>query len=356
MTKAAIWAILILATGAVITGLIYFADLLTQVALALILYLAIEAMAVHIRRWQPKLPHWAGTAIAIVATLGLVGIVGYEVSVNISAMVAKANLYEARIDQIVAAVYNGLHLPSPPPTLSSLLAKVDVTSVLGKIAAAVQSVASNTIFILIYLGFIFPAAARLHQKLDNIFPQSADRDHTRDVLTAIRRSMAQYLWVSTVLSAITTVLTFFTLLAVGLENALFWSFLIFFLNYIPTIGSIVAVILPTAFALVQPGMHGFGVALVALGVGFWQFAIGNLVAPRMMGESLNLSSLVVLISLTFWNQIWGLTGAFLAAPLMVMIMLTLAQFPNTRWVAILLSEDGEPGVPRRSRAKAAGLV
>jgi predicted PurR-regulated permease PerM len=168
--------------------------------------------------------------------------------------------------------------------------------------------------------------------------------------------MAQYLWVSTVLSAITTVLTFFTLLAVGLENALFWSFLIFFLNYIPTIGSIVAVILPTAFALVQPGMHGFGVALVALGVGFWQFAIGNLVAPRMMGESLNLSSLVVLISLTFWNQIWGLTGAFLAAPLMVMIMLTLAQFPNTRWVAILLSEDGEPGVPRRSRAKAAGLV
>jgi predicted PurR-regulated permease PerM len=57
---------------------------------------------------------------------------------------------------------------------------------------------------------------------------------------------------------------------------------------------------------------------------------------------------VILISLTFWGQIWGIVGAFLAAPIMVMIMLTLAQFPNTRWIAILLSEDGEPGVPRRA--------
>ncbi|MEJ0022610.1 MAG: hypothetical protein WDN76_03625 [Alphaproteobacteria bacterium] len=76
----------------------------------------------------------------------------------------------------------------------------------------------------------------------------------------------------------------------------------------------------------------------------------------MMGESLNLSALVILVSLTFWGQLWGIVGAFLAAPLMVMIMLTMAQFPNARWIAILLSEDGEPGVPRRAPAKAAGLV
>lgn len=355
MTKAAIWAILILATGAVIAGLDYFKEILTQVALALILFLAIEAMAVHIRRLWPKLPHWAGTTIAIIATLGVVGYIGYQVAINIGAMINKANVYEARLDRLVASVYRAFHVAQPPPTLESLIAKVDVANVLSRIAGAVQNVASNTIFILIYLGFMFPAAKILHHKLDNIFPDSTDREHTRDVLTAIRRSMAQYLWVQTVLSAITTVLTLVTLLALGLENAVFWAFLIFFLNYIPTIGSIIAVALPTAFALVQFPTLG-PVALVALGVGFWQFAIGNLVAPRMMGESLNLSSLVVLIALAFWGQLWGLTGAFLAAPLMVMIMLTLAQFPSTRWIAILLSEDGEPGVPRRAPAKPAGLV
>jgi predicted PurR-regulated permease PerM len=355
MTKAAIWAILILATGAVIAGLWYFRDILTQVALALILFLAIEAIAVHVRRLWPKLPHWAGTVIAIVATLGVVGYVGYEIAINIGAMINKANVYEARIDRLVAAVYNLFHVAQPPPTFNSLMAKVDVTSVLTQIAAAIQSVAGNTVFILIYLGFMFPAAAIMHHKLDNIFPESGDRGHTRDVLTAIRRSMAQYLWVQTVLSAVTTALTLLTLLALGLENAVFWAFLIFFLNYIPTIGSIIAVVLPTAFALVQFPTLG-PVALVALGVGFWQFAIGNLVAPRMMGESLNLSSLVVLIALAFWGQLWGLTGAFLAAPLMVMIMLTLAQFPSTRWIAILLSADGDPGVARRAPDKPAGLV
>jgi predicted PurR-regulated permease PerM len=355
MTKAAIWAILILATSAVVAGLWHFREILTQVALALILFLAIEAMAVHIRRVAPKLPHWAGTAIAIIATLGVVGYVGYEIAVNIGSMINKANIYEARIDRLVASIYQTFHIPQPPPRISALLAKMDVASVLTQIAGAVQNVAGNTVFILIYLGFMFPAAARIHHKLDNIFPAAGDRDHTRDVLTAIRRSMAQYLWVQTVLSAITTVLTLVTLLALGLENAVFWAFLIFFLNYIPTIGSIIAVILPTAFALVQfPTLAP--VIGVAAGVGVWQFAIGNLVAPRMMGESLNLSSLVVLIALAFWGQLWGLTGAFLAAPLMVMIMLTLAQFPSTRWIAILLSEDGEPGVARRAPEKAAGLV
>src|SRR5262245_5948842 len=114
MTKAAIWAILILATGAVVGGLWFFREILTQVALALILFLAIEAMAVHIRRVWPKLPHWAGTVIAMVATLGVVGYVGYEIAVNIGAMINKANVYEARIDRLFVSIYNVFHLPAPP--------------------------------------------------------------------------------------------------------------------------------------------------------------------------------------------------------------------------------------------------
>ena len=351
MTKAAIWAILILATGAVIAGLFFFREILTQVALALVLWLAIEAMAVHIRRVAPpKFPDWAATALAVTGILGVTGFVGYEVVHNISAMAEQAPAYETRINTIIADFYKAMKLGDQAPTTDTLIADVDITTVLTLLANSLQSVAGNTVFILIYLGFIFPTAARIHKKLDRIFPDDDDRSHARDVLTAIRRSMAQYLWVQTVLSAITTILTYFTLLALGLDNAIFWSFLIFFLNYIPTIGSIAAVILPTAFALVQYDTLT-PVILVAVGIGVWQFAIGNLIAPRMMGESLNLSSLVVLIALAFWGQIWGIVGAFLAAPLMVMIMLTLAQFPNTRWVAILLSEDGEPGVPRRPTPK-----
>jgi predicted PurR-regulated permease PerM len=195
MTKAAIWAILILATGAVITGLIVFKDLLTQLALALVLWLAIEALAVHVRRWAPKWPDWVATLIAIAGILGVVGFVGYEVVRNVAQMAAQAATYEAHVDKMVADIYASWHLGAPPTT-NSLLQKLDVTAILRAIADGVQNVAGNTVFILIYLGFMFPAAARIHEKLDRVFPESAERSHARDVLTAIRRSMAQYLWLS----------------------------------------------------------------------------------------------------------------------------------------------------------------
>ena len=153
--------------------------------------------------------------------------------------------------------------------------------------------------------------------------------------------MERYLWVQTVMSLIITALTYVTLKIIGLDNALFWSFLIFFLNYIPTIGSIAAVALTTAVALVQFPTLG-PVAAVFAGVGVWQFVIGNFIQPRMTGDSLNLSAVVVLLALAIWGLVWGIVGAFLAAPMTVMIMIVLAQFPSTRWIAILLSADGKP--------------
>ena len=114
-----------------------------------------------------------------------------------------------------------------------------------------------------------------------------------------------------------------------------------FRSYIPTIGSVAAVVLTTAVALVQFPTIG-PVVSVAVGVSTWQFIIGNFVQPRMTSESLNLSAVVVLLALTIWGGMWGIVGAFLAAPMTVMIMIVLAQFPSTRWIAILLSADGKP--------------
>jgi predicted PurR-regulated permease PerM len=162
--------------------------------------------------------------------------------------------------------------------------------------------------------------------------------------------MEQYLWVQTALSIITTALTYVTLLAIGLDNALFWAFVIFVLNYIPTIGSIIASVLPALFAIAQPLWPGWMpddpflcAVIVFLGVSVWQFIIGNFVSPRMTSNSLNLSALVVLLSLAVWGALWGLPGMFLSAPLSVLIMIVLAQIPGARWIAVLMSADGNPG-------------
>ncbi|MFT5931055.1 MAG: AI-2 transport protein TqsA [Hyphomonas sp.] len=125
------------------------------------------------------------------------------------------------------------------------------------------------------------------------------------------------------------------------------------LNYIPTVGSIVAALVPPLFALVQPEVPAwipgsapqdiYIYAAIVFGiVSFWQFSIGNFIQPRMMGESLNLSSLVVLLALAIWGVLWGIPGMFLSAPLTVLMMILFAQSEGTRWIAILLSSDGNP--------------
>jgi AI-2 transport protein TqsA len=83
--------------------------------------------------------------------------------------------------------------------------------------------------------------------------------------------------------------------------------------------------------------------IVFLSVSVWQFMIGNFLGPRMTSNSLNLSALVVLLSLAVWGALWGLPGMFLSAPLTVLIMIVLAQIPGARWIAVLMSADGNPG-------------
>jgi predicted PurR-regulated permease PerM len=107
------------------------------------------------------------------------------------------------------------------------------------------------------------------------------------------------------------------------------------------IGGFIAIVVPPLFALLQ--FEGFWQAIVLLIVGNGiGVVVGNFIYPRMQGRSLNIDPVVVLLALAFWGAIWGLAGAFLSTPLTVMAMVILAQFEGTRWIAVLLSEDGNP--------------
>lgn len=336
--RAALWVI---AAGVIAAGLYFLREPLTQFALALILWLAIDGLAETLDKRIPFTPRWLALPIAIVLVLSLVALIGFVVVDNLAAIIGDLGRYETRLNEVLAQIHVAIGEPGDAPTVQDLIRQLNPTQLTAEIGESLQNLVSSAMFTLIYLAFLFPAAAVMSTKLDLIFRGKGRREAAADVLARIRVSMERYLWVQTVMSLIITALTYATLRIIGLENALFWSFLIFFLNYIPTIGSIMAVVLTTAVALVQFPTLG-PVVGVALGVGAWQFVIGNFIQPRMTGDSLNLSAVVVLLALAIWGLVWGIVGAFLAAPMTVMLMIVLAQFPSTRWIAILLSADGKP--------------
>jgi predicted PurR-regulated permease PerM len=337
--RAALW---IVATGIIAAGLYFLREPLTQFAVALILWLAIDGLADNIHRRVAFIPKWLSLPVALVLVLSLMALIGIVVASNIAAIIGDLSRYEFRLNQVLSQVHQMIGSPGGvAPTVGDLIAQLNPTRLAGQVGESLQNFISATIFTLIFLAFLFPAAGAMSEKLDLIFRGKGQRAAAADVFARIRTSMERYLWVQTVMSLIITALTYATLAIIGLENALFWSFLIFFLNYIPTIGSIVAVVLTTAVALVQFPTLGPVVGVFA-GVSVWQFLIGNFIQPRMTGESLNLSAVVVLLALSIWGAVWGIVGAFLAAPMTVMIMIVLAQFPSTRWIAILLSADGKP--------------
>lgn len=347
--RAALW---IVATGVIAAGLYFLREPLSQFAMALFLWLAIDGLTETLGRRIPFLPRWLALPLALVVVLAIVALIGYVLVDNIAAIFGDITRYEFRLNQVLSQVHQTIGGPGRSPTVGDLVAQFDPASLTAEIGDSLQNAASASIFTLIFLAFIFPAAGVMSDKLDYIFRDKGQRGRTREVLQRIRESMERYLWVQTVMSLIITALTYITLRIIGLENALFWSFLIFFLNYIPTIGSIAAVVLTTAVALVQFSTLD-PVIQVFIGVGVWQFVIGNFVQPRMTGDSLNLSALVVLLALAIWGTVWGIVGAFLAAPITVMLMIVLAQFPTTQWIAILLSADGKPtpDTPRLSKSE-----
>lgn len=350
--KSGTIGIWIIATG-VIIGLLYLGrDILAPFALAVFLFLVMEGFARVIDSRSDFLKRGVSRAISILVVLaGFVGFLALLVR-GIAQFSSQADDYTNAINGLIADIYGLLQL-GDAPKLTELIFNESGQAFFGTIASATSGLTGDLVLILIYVAFLFLAQSAWPNKLDRIFASDAQREKVRDVGAAARKGIETYLWTQTVISALITALTYLTLVLLGVENALFLSALIFVLNYIPTIGSIVAALVPALFALVQPEVAEWvpGAApndryifagLVLFGVSFWQFTIGNFLQPRIMSDTLNLSALVVLLSLAIWGAIWGIPGMFLSAPLTVLMMILFAQSQSTHWLAVLLSANGIP--------------
>lgn len=339
----------IIASGVILLILYVGREIFAPFAIAVFLWLVMQSFAKRIDDTLVVVPSWLSTILGIVLVLAGFGLVVVFLTQGLEDISGKSKLYETRINELIEQIYSLVGL-SDAPTLSALLFGEAGQRFFSSLGSATTSLLENLILVLIYVGFLFLAASNWPTKLDAIFSDADAREKVRSVGADARRGIESYLWTQTIISVIITVLTYITLQVLGVENALLLSVLVFILNYIPTVGSIIAAFVPFLFAIAQPGWPSYmpensyiNAGIVFVAVSFWQFSIGNFVQPRMMGDTLNLSTLVVLLSLAVWGALWGIPGMFLSAPLTVILMVLFNQFASTRWIAVLLSADGKPG-------------
>jgi predicted PurR-regulated permease PerM len=248
--------------------------------------------------------------------------------------------YARRINKMIADVAGAVGLDTPP-TLRELFRQLNPQRYLGALVQAVQGLASDTVLILIYLGFLLASRRGFKTKARALFGSREERKEAGRIFDRIRDGTQGYLWVQTVTGGMIALACWAIMAALGLDHALFWAFFIFLTGYIPIIGPAVGTALPALFALVQYDSYWPPLAIFA-GCQGVNFFVGNVIYPRMQSRSLNLDPVVVLLALAFWSAMWGLTGAFLSTPLTVVAMVMLAQFQGSRWIAILLSQNGHP--------------
>lgn len=334
-------ALVILATIAGGVVLYLLSDILTPLALALFLAVMIDGFARVLQTRLPGVGARAAVPLAVILSVVIFGGAAFFIADNATSFAAQLITYTPKLNGLIARIA-GMVGMDVPPTITQLIQRLDPASHLGQVARGLQSFASTAAFVLVYLGFILASRRGWERKAVNLFAGREERQEAVAAFLRIRNGVEQYLWVQTVTGLMIAVASWIAMVTVGLDNALFWAILIFIASYIPVVGGIVAVALPPIFALVQ--FEGLWQALVLFGVlqAVGMF-VGNVIQPRMQGRSLNMDPIVLLLALAFWSVLWGLPGAFLSTPLTTVMMVILVQFQGTRWIAVLLSADGDPG-------------
>ncbi len=331
----------IVAIAAIVTLLVVGKPLLLPLAVAVMVWYIIDAVAAAFAGLQlgevRPLRRFSLLLAFLVILLLLFGVADM-VGNTVEQVRAAAPQYQDNVSNILVKV-SELTGIAVAPAIKQFAAQIDIGSAVGKIASGIMSLAGDAGMVAIYVMFLLIEQRYFDAKFDALFPNSERADQVKRILGDIQTQIRHYLLLKTVISAVTGIASYAVLRWVEVDYATFWAFLIFLLNYIPTIGSLLGVAFPALLALVQFDTFTPFVILVAALVGI-QMLIGNIAEPRLMGSSLNLSPLVVILALALWGQVWGVIGMFLSVPLTVILMIVLSNFPATRPFAIALSQDG----------------
>lgn len=339
LLAATLWTVLLIAIGYL---MVIAQKLLVPLVVAVFMFYIINALALALGRlrWRTlQPPRWLQlTAATVLLALSLQAM-GSIISASVGELIKAAPEYQQSFQRLLLGLEQRLDFVELPQA-RELLAQVNLGALLKSFAAGFGGLMGNVGLVLVFVLFLFLEQRYWPAKFTALVPDPAKRARVQEILADIDSDVRVFIGIKAAASLLTALASYAVMRLVGLDFAEFWALMVFILNWAPNVGSVIATALPSLLALVQfETLTPF--FLIAGGIGLIQIVIGQILEPVFAGQRLNVTPLAIIVSLVVWSLLWGPVGAFICLPLLVIGMIVLYHFDSTRWLAILLSQNGQ---------------
>ncbi|MCT8160663.1 AI-2E family transporter [Pseudoruegeria sp. SHC-113] len=336
------WFKIIVGFPFVVAMLWFGQDLLKLLAIAFLIFVLATAFTDRLAKLTiagRQIPDWGAHGVAlliIVSALWLFAVISSAAAEEIIEAFPK---YQARLGDLLLQL-EGLLGEQAVEAIQNAASGLQIGSLLAFLAGGLVGSLAQVSLLTLYILFLLVERSDWQKKISLL--SSAD-PHSPDIAVIVRRAAAgvkDYMWVNAVTSAMSGTVAYVVFRAIGLDFAAFLAIMIFLVGFIPNIGAFIGIVLPSLVALAQFESLWPFLAVIFIYGGSDQL-ISQVVTPTMQGKSLNMSIFMITVSLVFWSLLWGGLGAFLAVPLTVIVLVIASEVPSLRWLAVLLSRDGD---------------
>ena len=286
-------------------------------------------------RLEKYVPKWVAMMGVLLVLAGLLGLLVAAVDLALDLVEPKLPAYADRLQGLVETVRSWLAsygLPIGDGSQSNGAISQLFQQALGSVQTLLTAV-SLLVLVASFLALLLLEVRKYRDRTLQAFPAGAG-DHIVHAVGSMGAKLRRYFLVVAFTSLLTGLLTWGWCLILGVGLAFTWGLLAFVLNFIPTLGSLIAAIVPALVATLFQGPAIGAATLVGLGV--IQTILGNFVDPKLQGKYLKLSPFVALLSIVFWGWVWGIPGAFIGVPMTAAIMLLADEFQASRPIAVML--------------------
>ncbi len=311
----------------------FVVPLLLAVLLSFVLTPLIEGLG------RLHIPRFVSILLVLVLLVAILYLAGMVVYASAQSFMKEFPKYQQQLGEIIHSIWVKYQLPQD--LLEGFSWASTLTPQIMKISGSFVSFLKGLGLMILFLVFILSETTLSQAKLKKAFAATITR-RIDTMVADIYAQISRYLTIKLIVSLITGLLTGGILHWIGLDFAVMWGVMAFVLNFIPNIGSFFVMVVVILFSFIQyypvwPPILGVSAAVIAI-----QSVMGNFIDPKMQGNSLDLSPLLIIISLMFWGWLWGVIGMLIAVPMMVMIKIVFANFQGLYPFSVMMGTGKKP--------------